>query len=59
MVDAQKNISDEIDSKTKKSPKTKKSADLHIIKVPNEELAKVAIKSAFENGVFNIQVIIE
>lgn len=33
--------------------------DLHIIKVPSKELAEIAIKYAFENGVFNIQVIIE
>jgi len=33
--------------------------DLHIIKVPSKELAEIAIKLAFENGVFNIQVIIE
>ena len=33
--------------------------NLYIIKVPSKELAEIAIKSAFKNGVFNIQVIIE
>jgi hypothetical protein len=30
-----------------------------VIRVPTEELAKLAIKTAFEHGQYNIQVIIE
>ena len=53
-----KNISKEYSEKsTEKSLNS--NNDLHIIKVPSKELAEIAIKSAFENGVFNIQVIIE
>lgn len=44
-------------SKEHSEKSTEKS--LNIIKVPSKELAEIAIKSAFENGVFNIQVIIE
>jgi len=53
-----KNLSKEYNEKpTKKSLNS--NNDLHIIKVPSKELAEIAIKYAFENGVFNIQVIIE
>jgi len=53
-----KNLSKEYSEKpTEKSLNS--NNDLHIIKVPSKELAEIAIKSAFENGVFNIQVIIE
>ena len=55
---AKKNLSKEYNEKsTERSLNSNK--DLHIIKVPSKELAEIAIKSAFENGVFNIQVIIE
>lgn len=53
-----KNLSKEYSEKlTEKSLNS--NNDLHTIKVPSKELAEIAIKYAFENGVFNIQVIIE
>lgn len=50
-----KNLSKVLKSSPKKSPEK----EIYIIKVPSEELAKLAIKTVLEHGVFNIQVIIE
>ena len=57
-----KNLTKEYNEKSKKKSKKKSlnsNKDLHIIKVPSKELAEIAIKVAFDNKVFNIQVIIE
>ena len=46
--------------KRSRSPKTRRiSSDTQVIRVPTEELAKMAIQSAFDRGVYNIQVIVE
>ena len=44
--------------RTRKSSTTKfnKESVMHIIKVPTNELAEIAIKAAFDRGVYNIQV---
>lgn len=63
-VGAIKNLSKEFEDTTPDKKSCEKSSissakEIYIIKVPNENLAAIAINSAFEKGVFNIQVIIE
>ena len=48
--------------KERKARKSKKSSlknDIQVIRVPTKELAKIALKAAFDRGQFNVQVLIE
>lgn len=47
--------------KRSRSPKTRRESkpETQIIRVPTQELAKMAIQAAFDHGVYNIQVLVE
>ena len=47
-----------VSRKRSTTPKTFNTSVMNIIRVPTKELAEMAIKAAFDKGVFNIQIII-
>lgn len=46
-------------SHSRSSDKVTKQLFMHVIRVPTSELAEVAIKAAFDRGVYNLQVIVD